>query len=219
MPKTAAIIHTTSATLEPLRQLAQRILPGVSVRNYLDDSLLPEINRDGCLSAAVRYRFLSLTQAAALGMPDAMLCACSSVGELVEELHGVFCIPFLRIDEPMAEMAAAFSGRVTVCATLPSTLKPTLHLIERKTREQNSKAQLESCLIEGAGALLNKGDIAGYDALLKSSFHALAAKSDLIVLAQASMARAAETLNEEDREKFLTSPESGMKALAALFEK
>ena len=218
MPKTAAIIHTTPATLEPLRKIALRLLPGVTIRNYLDDSLLPEINRDGFLSPSVKCRFFSLVQSAALGRPDAMLCACSSVGELVEELRGTFLLPFLRIDEPMAEKAAAFSGRVTVCATLPSTLKPTLQLIERKIREQNSKAQLESCLIEGAGALLNRGDIAGYDALLKGSLQALASKSDLIVLAQASMARAAETLPEADRAKFLASPESGMKALAALFE-
>lgn len=211
MEKTAAILHTTPATIEPLRDLARALMPDVIVRHYLDDSLLPQINRDGRISREVRHRFFTLVQCAALNGPDAMMCACSSVGELAEQANGLFGIPCLRIDEPMARMAAAQGGRVTVCATLPSTLGPTLQLIRRFSRESGRPMELNSRLIPGAGELLSRGDLRGYEALLRESFLALHSQCDLVVLAQASMARA---LPEALWDKFLSSPESGMKALA-----
>lgn len=217
MQKTAAIIHTTNTTIEPLMQITSRAMHDVCIRNYLDDSLLADINRDGLISPSVRYRFFTLVQCAAIGKPDAMLCACSSVGDLVEELRDIVDMPFLRIDDPMAETAATYAGSVTVCATLQSTLQPTLGLINRKKKELHGTANLNSLLIEDAGTLLRNGDQQGYIALLLSNFKTLAQQNGLVVLAQASMAQATEFLPKADRAKFLTSPESGIKALAALF--
>ena len=214
MSKTAAIIHTTPATIEPLKQMCKTVMPEVALSNYLDDSLLPQINREGAITPDIRYRFFSLVQAAALSKPDAMLCACSSAGELVEELQPFIPMPFLRIDEPMAQMAARSGGEVVVCATLPSTLNPTLSLIQRTAQKLGGDIRLNSLLIKGAGELLTRGDIAGYDALLKEQFLKIAPTKDLIVLAQASMARAAEGLPEAYRQKFLSSPSSGILALA-----
>ena len=38
-----AIIHTTPATVEPLKALAAEIVPGVNVVNFVDDSILPQL--------------------------------------------------------------------------------------------------------------------------------------------------------------------------------
>lgn len=213
MGKKAAVIHTTMATIEPLKQLCKAVMPEVSVSNYLDDSLLPQINREGTITQDIRYRFFSLVQAAVLSKPDAMLCACSSVGELVEELRDIIPMPFLRIDEPMAKQASLICGKVLVCATLASTLNPTLNLIRRIAQELGSEVSLESLLIQGVGELLAKGDFVGYDAMLKEIYLKMAAENDLIVLAQASMARAAEDLPPMYRQKFLSSPQGGICAL------
>lgn len=219
MGKAAAIIHTTSATIEELKNLLKGMMPELAVRNYLDESLLPEINQAGRVTENVRSRFFSLAQEAALAGPDAMICACSSLGELVEEARKIFPMPFLRIDEPMARQAARMGGSVMVCATLPSTLRPTLSLIRRMAGELHSDMQLESLLMKGAGELLAKGDFAGYDTLLQKYFLKIAQEKDMIVLAQASMARAAASLPEAYRGKFLTSPESGLQALVDLLSR
>jgi glutamate racemase len=211
--KTAAVIHTTSATIEPLKKLCKTVMPEVSVFHYLDDSLLPQINREGAITQAVKSRFFSLVQTAVLLKPDAVLCACSSVGELVEELREFTPVPFLRIDEPMARQAAAACGKVLVCATLASTLNPTLSLIKRIAKDLGGDISLESLLIKGAGELLAKGDLDGYDALLKEYYLKMAPDNDVIVLAQASMARAAEDLIPMYRQKFLSSPSGGIIAL------
>lgn len=214
MGKTVAIVHTTPATIVSMKDMLARIAPELTVLNYLDDSLLPQINSEGGISEAVAYRFFSLAQGAALAAPDAMLCACSSVGELVERAQAMLRVPFLRIDEPMAQQAAARGGRVVVCATLPSTLGPTRRLIARHVERLDTQIELVDLLIDGAGALLTKGDFGGYDALLQERFLRLADEADAFVLAQASMARATGGLPEALQAKFLTSPESGLKALA-----
>lgn len=213
MGRKAAIIHTTPATVEPLKLKCKAVMPDVSVSNYLDDSLLPQINREGAITQDIRYRFFSLVQAAALSRPDAMLCACSSVGELAEELREILPMPFLRIDEPMAKQAVLTRGKILVCATLSSTLNPTLSLIQRMARKLGSPICLESHLITGAGELLAGGDLTGYDEILKENYLKMAPEKDVIVLAQASMARAAEDLPSVYRQKFLSSPAGGINAL------
>ncbi len=213
MQRTVAIVHTTPATIAAVRGILSRMMPELTVHNYLDDSLLPEINRDGFISDSVRYRFFSLAQGAALSRPDAMLCACSSMGELVEMAAPSFAMPFLRIDAPMAREVALRGGRAVVLATLGSTLRPTRALIEREAARLGSDLALTSMVIEGAGALLTSGDTEGYDALLCEHFLRLADQADTLVLAQASMARALSGLPDGIRAKFVTSPESGLGAL------
>lgn len=215
MQKTVAIVHTTPATIESFRQILSRLAPDLTVRNYVDDSLLPQINREGRIGEDVAYRFFSLVQGAALASPDAMLCACSSVGELVEKADGMLRVPFLRIDAPMARQVAQRGGRAVVCATLPSTLGPTRRLIEREATAQGAGLVLTDLLIDGAGALLTAGDLQGYDALLQENFLRLADDADMFVLAQASMARAVTGLPQALQSKFITSPESGLTALVS----
>ena len=64
-PARLAILHTTPVTIQSLGELCRRLLPGVEVSHYLDDSILRQINREGGISAGVRYRFQSLIALAA----------------------------------------------------------------------------------------------------------------------------------------------------------
>lgn len=208
-----AIVHTVPVTIASLTALCGELLPGVEVSHYLDDSILKQINREGGISAGVRYRFQSLIALAAASKPDAILCACSSVGGMLEEARELFTVPLCRIDEPMARAAAEREGSVAVCATVQSTLGPTGELLRRYLPEGR---EMESVLIGGAGALLNSGDREGYLNLIASKLGEAAARHDTVVLAQASMADAVQRLPEDVRGKFLTSPVSGVSALKEL---
>ena len=208
-----AIVHTVPVTIASLTELCAKILPGVEVSHYLDDSILKQINREGRISAGVRYRFQSLIALAAASKPDVILSACSSVGGMLEEAQELFSIPLKRIDEPMARAAAEREGTVAVCATVQSTLGPTSELLRRFLPEGR---EMETVLIEGAGALLNSGDREGYLNLIASKLGDAAARHDTVVLAQASMADAVQRLPENVQGKFLTSPVSGVSALKEL---
>lgn len=210
MEKHLAILHTTAATIGGMKALCAELLPGMAVYHYLHDGLLPRINREGSISDAVREEFSSLVALAAKSDPAAILSACSTVGELLEGLREEYDIPLLRVDDPMARQAAAVQGSVTVCATLPSTLGPTLRLIQRY---RQSGGSVKACVLEEAGRLLNEGKREEYLRQIAKALEALAQSSDAVVLAQASMADALSLIPEPLHPKFLTSPRSGISAL------
>ncbi len=209
-----AILHTTQATLTPLKELADELLPGVELMNILDDSILPQLAENGGDLEAVTPRWLQYAFCAEASGANAILCACSSVGELAEFAGPKLDVPVLRIDEPMAEKAVARavqSGFIGVAATLETTLAPTTRLIERKAGDAGRQVQIESLLIQGAFECLRAGDQEGHDALLLSALQELAGRVEIVVLAQASMARVLPKLPEGLRGLFLTSPRSGIK--------
>ncbi len=145
----------------------------------------------------------------------AVLITCSSIGEATEEIAGAAPIPVVRVDTAMAAAAVAEARRrgtaITVLATLASTLGPTTRLIEREAAGGDSAGQPEvrSRMIEGAVARREAGDQAGHDTLIADAVAEVLAADEVIVLAQASMARA---VPEPDPRVF-SSPESAVEAL------
>lgn len=211
--KTVAVLHTTPVTIEGLKPHFQSILPDVKVMNFLDESILPEINRAGRITPELRFRFHSLMRQAAMASPDLLLSACSSVGGLMEEGAGLVSMPALRIDEPMLRQAAATGGRIGVAATLASTLDPTVDLLLRCAEQERKKVQVNRLLISEAGPLLSAGKTDEYLGLTAQKISGLLEECDLVVLAQASMAGALKLIPDGDRLPVMTSPASGIAAL------
>ena len=224
--KTVAVLHTTPVTIQGLAPQFARELPGVRQTNFLDDTMLPEINAAGEITPAVRCRFYALAAAAAASRPDAILCACSSVGGLLEEARGIVSVPALRIDDPRglspdanlasAREAVARGTRIAVSATLASTLGPTMDLIRRRAEEAGKEISLTPFLVEGAGALLAQGRMEEYRQAVAGRISEALQGSDVVVLAQASMADAAALLPDAASLPILTSPRSGVAALRSV---
>jgi len=214
MPK-LAIIHTTPSTIEPLKQLAAEFLPGWSVINFVDDSILPQLLENQGNVAEVQERLLSYAIFAEQAGADLLLEACSSVGELVPLMRQRLQIPVVRIDEAMAETAVASAVRISVAATLPTTLGPTSRLLDEKAKTIGKEIHLTPKLIEGAFDALRAGDSARHDVLVADELLNLAAESDLVVLAQASMARVVASLPASVQMKFIASPRLAMEQVRA----
>jgi aspartate/glutamate racemase len=213
---TLAIIHTTPATLTNLKKLAIETIPDLTVINFMDDSILPQLaNNQGNL-ADVEERLIAYARFAEQAGADIILEACSSVGEITKKMRMVVKIPVVRIDEAMAESVVKHEKKIGVAATLATTLKPTMKLLEEKAELIGKKVQLTPCLIEGAYQQILKGDQAGHDKLLMDAFSTLFNEVDVIVLAQASMAGVAEKMSEEDRARFFSSPALAMKQVKSL---
>ena len=211
--KKVAVIHTTPVTIPALKKEILAACGQVEVINLLDDSMLPEINQSGKITPDVRYRLHTLMLLAQSAGADAVLCACSSIGGIFEEGRALLSIPALRIDEPMAERAVAFR-KVGVAATLQSTIGPTTELILCKAAALGREIVVDAKVIDNVGTLLAEGREARYDQIVGDELRKLAWNNDVVVLAQASMARAVAGFGEEERQRFLTSPVSGVAALA-----
>jgi hypothetical protein len=103
--------------------------------------------------------------------------------------------------------------RIGVIATLPSTLDPTVALI----KSRSPSVQITPVVVEGAFEAVISGDGAKHDALVGKALHELARKVDVIILAQASMARVVDTLKSEEKPvPILSSPRLAVENLARL---
>lgn len=197
--KTLALIHT-SATLVPIfAALCKEKLPGVTTFNIVDDSLVRAIGAKGSLTADIARRVAGYIESAEAGGADQILVTCSSIGPAVEAAAPFAGVPVLRVDQPMADLAVATGPRIGVIATLPTTLNPTSDLVRRRASIAGKDIVLTSRLCEGAFEALMSGDAAKHDALVADALRDLSAHVDVILLAQASMARVVDTLAATDK--------------------
>ena len=216
-PKTLGLIHT-SATLVPLfQQLCQQSLPGVNVFNIVDDSLIKDVINRGELTAATARRVVDYVGSAEAAGADYILVTCSSIGAAVEAAAALTSVPVLRVDQPMADLAVEMGTRIGVIATLPTTLGPTSDLVRRRAALAGKEIALTSRLCAGAFEALMSGDTARHDAMVAEALKELSDQVDVILLAQASMARVVEGLAENDRKvPILASPPQAIKHLASI---
>lgn len=215
--KTLALIHT-SATLVPVfAELCKKYLPEIKVFNIVDDSLIKNTIECGELTASTSRRVVNYAGSAEEAGADYILFTCSSIGPAVEAAAGLTGVPVLRVDQPMADIAVQTGKRVGVIATLSTTLEPTSDLVRRRAVAAGKEIELVPVLCEGAFDALMSGDAATHDAKVGAALKQLSKEVDVILLAQASMARVVDTLNEADKRiPILASPPIAMEYLATL---
>ena len=218
MSKTLALIHTSPVLVPAFTQLAGELLPGVNTFHMVDESLIKNTIAAGRLTKATAKRVLSLIDSAQQSGADAAMVTCSSIGEAVSLSRPFIDIPVLRIDEAMAEEAVAKGGRIGVAATLRTTLDPTLELLCATARSREKSVETIPCLCEGAFEAVVSGQTELHDRLVTEALEKLMNTVDVVVLAQASMARVLAKLPATET-PILTSPRLAMEsARRQLFE-
>lgn len=215
--KTIGLIHT-SATLVPLfAELAARYLPGHKVFNIVDDSLIKNTIACGELTADTSRRVVAYAALAQDAGADLIMYTCSSIGPAVETAATLCHVPVLRVDQPMADMAVQMGKRIGVVATLATTLNPTTDLVQRRAIAAGKEISLVSKLCEGAFEALMSGDAGTHDQKVADALKQLANEVDVILLAQASMARVVDTLGDADKKvPILASPPVAMEYLSGI---
>ena len=217
MKKKLAFIHT-SATLVPVfQELADQYLAdkNLTIFNIVDDSLIKNTIERGALTQDTSKRVVNYVRSAVSAGADYIMVTCSSIGPAVETAAALTKIPVLRVDQPMADMAVAMGTKIGVVATLSTTLEPTSDLVRRRAIVAGKKIELTAKLCEGAFEALMGGKPEVHDAMVAAALKELAQKVDVIVLAQASMARVVGQLAEEDKKvPILASPGIAVEYLA-----
>jgi Asp/Glu/hydantoin racemase len=189
MIKTLAFIHTSPVLIPTFAQLAAELLPGVQIYHMVDESLIKNTIAAGSLTKATARRVFHLIESAQQAGAGAALVTCSSIGQAVEFARPLIDIPVLRVDEPMAAAAVVAGRRIGVAATLQTTLEPTLLLLEDTAKRSRKSVDLVPCLCEGAFEALLTGRPDQHDRIVSDALDQLAQDVDVVVLAQASMAR------------------------------
>ncbi len=201
MPKKLAYLHTVTSLVTLFNQLSKEILPpDVEVFHIADEMLLKLALAQGGLSPFIYRRVADHVSAAeAFGATAVVQFTCSSISPCADASRPLVNIPLLKVDEPMVDQAIAVGERVGIAATASSTLKPTTDLVHARAALAGKKVQVDSVLAEGAFAALMSGDTETHDRIVRDTLKGLMSRNQVVVLAQASMARILEAMAPEER--------------------
>jgi Asp/Glu/hydantoin racemase len=205
---TLALIHTSAVLIPTFAQLCTQHLPGVEIFHIVDESLIKHTIRAGRVEPMTSRRLAGYVQSARDAGADAVLVTCSSIGPATTAVKPLFDFPVLRIDEAMAEKAVSEGGKIGVLATLQTTLEPTVALVRSTALAGGREVEVVPRLCEGAFEAVLAGRTDEHDGMVRKGLAELIPQVDVVVLAQASMARVVGQLAPELRTKpILTSPE------------
>lgn len=215
--KTLGLIHT-SATLVPIfEELCDEYISETDRFNIVDDSLIKICIRKGELTPATSRRVVDYVGSAEAAGADYILVTCSSIGPAVETAATLSNVPVLRVDQPMTDKAVKMGDRIGVIATLPTTLEPTSDLVERRAIKAGKKIELTSRLCEGAFDALMGGNPEEHDKMVAGALKELSEETDVILLAQASMARVVDQLDDSEKTvPILSSPSNAVEYLTTV---
>jgi len=208
------LLHTAAVHIGTCDRLLAELAPGLEVRHTVRDDLLARAIADGSLTAPVRQATVDalLAEAAHAG---AVLCTCSTLGAAAWAAAAVSPVPVLRIDEPMARRAVETGPRIGIAACVQTTIAPTRELVETVAARLDRPVELQTILVADAWPLFEAGDHDGYAARIADALQ-VAAELDVIVLAQASMAPAADRAGLAI--PVLSSPRLGLEHAVAVWQ-
>ncbi|MEU0971159.1 aspartate/glutamate racemase family protein [Streptomyces sp. NPDC005917] len=204
-----ALLHTSPLHIPVFDALRDEDHPGLELRHSVAPELLARARREGPEAVASDVT-AALRRAAAEGV-RAVLCTCSTIGEIAELAADEVGVPVVRGDRPMAAAAVTVGPRIAVLATVESTLAPTLALVGDEARLAHRPIRARVQVVADAWTHFEAGDIEGCARLVAAAVDAVT-DADVIVLAQASMASAQRLTTT--KVPLLSSPRPGLAAAA-----
>ncbi len=217
MASELALIHTVSPLIEVFNKLGAELLPGVQLRHILDEPLLVRIRQRGRLALEDSTRLQSHAVIAEQVGADVVLVTCSALTPYVDDARQKVGIPVVKIDEAMIAEAVSKGARIGVVATNETTLEPTRQLLQAQADLSGRQIETELALVEKALAALMSGDGATHDRLVKNTVLEMAPRVEVVVLAQASMARVLDVIPEAGRKvPILSSPHLALEQVRRL---
>ena len=206
------LIHATMNSVQPILEAFHMHAPEVTLVNFMDESLIYELNERGTVTKDMKRRLLDLAGKAAASGVDGILLTCSSFTPVVEEISHLFECPILSADLSMLEKAVEMGSRIGVIATVPAAGPTTTALLEGIAQERRKDIHINTVVIAEAFTELRKGNQEKHDDLIHRKVQALSIDCDVILFAQFSMARAIRTLDVATK-PILTSPEISVKSI------
>jgi Asp/Glu/hydantoin racemase len=208
-----AFIHTSHVLIPTFAGLAKEFLPGTEIFHMTDESLIRNTISAQRLTPETTRRLSAMIGSAHEGGAAAVMVTCSSIGPAVDVARSLYDFPIFRIDEALAETAVSIGRRIGVAATLRTTLEPTLALLHQTAERFAKQVEIAPALFKGAFEAVLAGDTERHDALVAQGLTDLRKGSDVVVLAQASMARVVTQLPANEGCPILSSPELAVRRM------
>ena len=204
-----AFLHTTPVLIDAFDRLIEEAGLELPIRYIVEEQFLTEA-RDKGITQDLDERIGGRIRSAVEEGANVVLCTCSTIGASAEKANDATDGVIVRVDRPMAERAVELGSRIIIAAALESTLAPTRDLILETARMRQKPVELIEVFCENAWSQFEEGDRQGYYGEIARKIKESAPEGDVIVLAQASMAGAA-NLCPEISVPILSSPEIGLR--------
>ena len=209
-----AFLHTSPVHVETFERLVKAAAPALHVEHIVAEDLLVDAQTVGANAPALIKRIHAAMTAAAGSGAAIVACTCSTIGGAAEKTPTRTRFIAMRIDRAMADRAVRLGPRILVVAALESTLQPTTALIAESALLLGEQIEIQHHLVPAAWAHFTSGNQAAYIETIVRAVRAVAIHADVIVLAQASMAPAADALRDVGVE-VLSSPSIGVQSVLA----
>ncbi len=207
-----ALIHATRVAIDPIETAAQRLWPEAETVTILEEGLSTDRQKDSELSLELWDRIIGLTRYAEDIRADAILFTCSAFGRAIEDAAEGAKVPVLKPNEAMFSEALAKGPRVAMIYTFAPAAKGMEDEFRDAAKTMGCKAKLTSYFCDGALAAKRLGDDAKHDTLIAETAASIV-DADVILLAQFSMADAADLARQKTPIPILSSPDSAILAI------
>ena len=191
MKKRLGLIHTINNFMDiiynPFAKPFAQENPDVEIFNIVDDTLLKETLGAGQITNNVMKRILNYAYCAETSGADVIMVTCTSVNEAAKYARKFTSVPIFNIDEPVAKQTIAAGKKIGVLATLPTSPKATIRLLNQEAELQGKTIETVTRVAEGAFDVLCAGDRPKHDEMVSEALYQLAKEVDVITFAQISM--------------------------------
>jgi len=213
MTQKIAFLHTSHVLIPMFAALAKDLLPESEVFHMTDESLIRDTIAAERLTPATTRRLAAMIGSAWEGSATAVMVTCSSIGPAVKVARALYDFPIFRIDEAMVDKAVSMGRRIGVAATLRTMLEPTLALVKETAARVGKDVEIVPALFEGAFEAVLAGDTKRHDAIVAEGLISVRERSDVVLLAQASMSRVVAQLHSNGGSPILSSPELAVRRM------
>lgn len=198
---TLTLLHTAPAHEATFNTLRDRLAPGAELHHVTRPDWLSRARAGDDTVRDDMATTLAKT-------PGPTLCTCTTLGDTAEALGA------LRIDWPMMQAAAGTGGAIMLAYTLDSTYESSLALLDRALQATGARQQVHPLPLTQYWPLFEAGESEAFASVIAGEIRQAAMtlpKLSCVVLAQASMAPAADRLTDM-RVPVLASPELALRA-------
>lgn len=204
-----ALIHATRVAIDPIEAAAHALWPYAEMVTLLDEGLSADRQRTDELTLALWDRIIGLAKYAESTGSDGILFTCSAFGQAIEDAAEDCPIPVMKPNEAMFDAAFSHGNRIAMIYTFPPAATGMEEEFRAAAVARRSEAVLTSYFANGALEAKRAGDDETHDRRIADAA-ARIVDADVILLAQFSMAGAAETVRKQTRIPVLTSPEAAV---------
>lgn len=214
--KKIALINITPNCIEPMLNTVKKF-EDIKPIQYMDSTILDEIRSEGHITDRCMGRMLSMIADACQDGAEGIVLTCTMFSKYVDTFRKLFSVPIIGADVAMMGQAGKVGGRYALLCTFRGTKEPSEKLLKKYCEMSEKEFYIDTYVLEDAYSEAQTGNFKKHNEIIKNKIEEFDKKYDNIVLAQMSMADAAELANVTNA-KVYTSPQSALETIRNIIE-